>query len=174
MKSLTNKSIAARYQEALEDEKLLEVSDEIAVLEARAAQLLEQIDEETITGKTWKSVQKKYFQMRDAVRNNDQKTFTNKLNELGALIRRGSTETEKWESTIEVLDRKRIFQESQRKREIEMSQMMTAEEAFALVDTVMISIRKHVQDQRAFRMINNDLVQYLSEHKGYKQITGSS
>jgi len=112
----------ARYEEALADEGLVELRDEIAILDLRLTVLV-------------------------------QKIGTSKSREV-------------FEELVDLFEQRRKLAESERKRLVEMQQLMTLEQGNALLAAVLDSCRRHVTDRKALGAIGADLARLVANTVG--------
>ena len=105
--------LAARYQEALADQEILSLHEDIALLDLRIWELLG-------SGK----------KTPNAV---------------------------EWFAVEQALDLRRRLVDSERKRLVDMQQLMTTEQAMTLLAAVVDTVRKHVHDRHALAAISQDI-----------------
>lgn len=155
------KRLAEKYHSALADEELLALNDEIALMEARIADLISRV-ESGETGALWRQTRSAYEELAAAGRANNQALFAQKLQELGRLITRGQQDYKAWEEIATSVEHKRRIVESEHKRRVNLQQMMTAEQAMALIAYIISTIRKHVTDTKALAAISADIAEHVS------------
>lgn len=148
--------LAERYQQAASDSELLSLREDVVLLDARLSELIERAG----TGESaqaWVRVQKamKGLQKVEAGGNPDKKREARF--ELEDAIERGGADIEVWAEIGDHLERRRKLTESERKRLIDMEQMVRADQAMALVAAVVASVRKHVEEPRVLANISADI-----------------
>lgn len=153
--------LSKRYEEAKEDEKLLELRDEIAILESRIGDLLSRTDSGE-SGATWRAAQKTFSELRVAAQTGDQAKFAELLNDLGRIIGRGVSDYAAWDEVVRTIERRRKLAESERKRLIETNQMISSEQAMGMLGFVVSVIKKHVTDDQTLAAISADIHTYLA------------
>ena len=116
-KSLPHR-LAARYEEAMADETLLEQRSEIALLDVRIDEVVRTVD----------------AKRAPAV----------------------------WDDLCRLLDQRRKLVESERRRMVEMHQMLTTEEAMTLLAAVVDSLRRHVVDRKVLAAVSADLTRLVA------------
>lgn len=145
-----------RYLLALDDEELLAQRDEIAVLESRLTELMGGLDRGE-SGRMWDRLSDVREDMEAARIRNDTAALARALTELSVLISQGASERERWSEVYEVLDRRRVLVESERRRLVDMQQMITAQQAILLmrsVESAMVeAVRQHVPDVKQQRAV---------------------
>ena len=148
--------LAGKYEEAARDPELLALRDEIALIDARIGELLERID----TGESetaWFKLSRKYADMMEAKSKDDVIGFGASLREIGDIIKAGDHDYYIWHEIEAALEQRRKLTESERKRLVDMQQMITSERAVLLIARIADIIRTHVQDQRTRAIISTEL-----------------
>lgn len=112
----------ARYEEALADDRLVELRDEIAILDLRLTVLV-------------------------------RKVGTAKSGEV-------------WKELVDLFEQRRKLAESERKRMVEMQQMMTLQQGQAFLAAVVDSIRRNVSDRKALGAISADIARLAANTVG--------
>lgn len=150
--------IAARLEERLDDPDLLDLSDEIRLIDARIGELLASIDTGE-TGRIWKALRAEYRALQQANRQKppDLAAAAVHLTTMGGLIERGDSDQESWRALMSAVDNRRRLVESERKRLVELNQVITTEQAFTLVARVLGAVKQHVTDPIAYRAIAAEL-----------------
>ena len=145
-----------RYRVALADEVLLEQRDEVAVLEARLVDVLGRV-ESGESGAVWIRLGKQLAAYRAARRSGESGTAAAALAELEDLVDRGLADYAAWSEIRSLIEQRRRLVESERKRLVELQQMITTEQAMTLLAAVADTVRTHVTDRDALAAISADL-----------------
>lgn len=153
--------LADRYQEARDDPELLALREEIALLDAHLADLLGRVDRGE-SGALWLQLRQTYQDLNDARLRGDGEAIASFLSELGTLILRGASNEASWAEIRSTLDQRRRLVESERKRYVEMQQMITAERAMILIGAIVDVIRSHVTDRTKLAAISADIRSLVS------------
>lgn len=143
-----------RYLEALHDEELLSLRDDLAMLEARIAELFGQLSEGENVGK-WSDLQDTLEQLTKANRTGNKAGVASALYKLSRLIREGAAEQATWDEIYNCWEQKRRLTASEQDRLVAMRQMLTAEQAQMFVRWVMLSVREEVDDHRVVQRIQD-------------------
>jgi hypothetical protein len=77
--------------------------------------------------------------------------------QLGGALKRGQAGYHAWREVGEMLDLRRKLVESERKRLVQLSQMVTAEQAMVLLMAVTRLVKEHVDDQKALIAISDGI-----------------
>jgi hypothetical protein len=147
--------LQARYAEAEGDGELLELRGEIALIDARLADLLHRVDTGE-SGALWAKVRALARDYAKAHRR-DAEDADEKLNDLLDAIRGGTDDAMAWAEVQGTVEQRRKLVESERKRLVELQQTITVEQALLLIANISDIIRRHVDNPRILAGISADL-----------------
>ena len=147
--------LAGRYQEAKTDPDLLAMRDEIALLDARLGDVLGNMDTGE-SGSVWQRLQAINADLKAAILTNNGTKATQHARALSAMIDEGATDLESWGDVYGLLEQRRRLVESERKRLVEMHQMITTEKAMTLLGVILDTIQTHVTDRAILAAISAD------------------
>ncbi len=150
------KRLLEQYERAANDGDLLVMRDDIAIIDTRLAELLSKLDSGE-TGAAWAKAMENYAALQDAIAAGDAAGLKSSLDAMGGALRRGQAGYHAWREVGEMLDLRRKLVESERKRLVQLSQMVTAEQAMVLVMAVTKLVKEHVDDQRALIAISDGI-----------------
>lgn len=148
--------LAARYQEALSDPALLELREEVSLLDARLSDLLQRV-ETGESGEVWKLLRAMFAEFNRARAAGKVPEMQAALHDIEGLIVRGLADYAAWQEVGGVLEQRRKLVESERKRLVEMQQMITSEQAMVMLAAVVDTVRRHVTDRTALAAISADI-----------------
>jgi hypothetical protein len=146
------------FELARKDPELLGLEQEIALLDTRTAELLKRIGTGE-SGATWHDVKASFSTLKLAITEGDTVSMRFAL-ELEHLILTGSSEERVWLDVRATLEHRRRLVESERKRRVEMQQMLSSSQAALLVRTLVESVRTHVTDVDVLGAITADLSRF--------------
>lgn len=153
--------LSERYHEAVADPELLAQREEIALLDGRLADLLTHVD--SGEAKTlWEQARKATDKMLRAFESNDLGSMHVGILELDRLIGSGLADHEAWYEIHAVIDQRRKLAESERKRLIEMQQMVKADQAMALAGALLASVKANVTDRATLAAIQLEFNRLLA------------
>lgn len=135
-----------RYAEALADEDLLNLKYEIGLVDTRIAELLEQ-DEAGGSADLWLSLQQQHRVMDAASRREDVEKWTEAFKAIGEIIDTGVRANMHWQQITDLLEQRRKLVDTERRRLVDMQQMITSEQAMVLVSALISIIREEVTDR---------------------------
>jgi hypothetical protein len=151
-----------RYDAALNDPALLEQRREIALIDARLGDLLARVDTGE-SGALWSALMERREELIDAKRGGDTIKQVLALNAILDLISQGHADYRAWRELGAALDQRRKLVESERKRLVEMQQVMTSEQAMLLMDALLMAVKANVQDRGALNAIQTEFIR-LTTH----------
>jgi hypothetical protein len=131
------------YQTALSDPKLLDLKPEIALVHARAQDLMNRVDSGE-SGNLWRLLRKAYA---DLVKAKDGEEQLAAVAEIGKLITRGAADYAAWAETMREIDRKQRLVESTRKRAMELHQMVTLDQLKPWLFDTIDFVRRYITDR---------------------------
>lgn len=143
----------AEYEGAQRDSELLNLREDIALLDARLSDLLKRVDSGE-SGKVWRELRAAWKAVKRAPSEAD---ATYAIADLGSLIEHGCMDTQAWGEIRELVEQRRKLVESERKRLIEMQQMMTAGQAQLLIARLYDVVSQHVRDRSTLAAIGAEL-----------------
>lgn len=153
--------LAARYHEAEADPDLLNLRGEISLTDTRLADVLARVDTGE-SGRLWRTLRETHTALIRARVDRDDAAVQVHMRALGDLIGKGFADTVAWSEIAGLIDQRRRLVESERKRLIDMQQMLTVERAMALLGAVVEVVRRHVTDPKALRAVAEDLTRLIA------------
>jgi hypothetical protein len=145
-----------RYKEMVEDDKILESLEEVAVCKSRAQDLLERA-EEGESGARWKDLKKKFNALKRAQVKKDWPEVNALISDIDQLIEQSTEDYKAWDEAGNWISKAIRIKESERKRLLEEQKMVTVDEVMMLISAVTDSVRKHVEDRKVLGAIQGDL-----------------
>lgn len=152
--------LAARYQESLDDQNLLELREEIALTDARIEDLLTRVDTGE-AGRKWQQMRSLLDQMQAA----DSAKRQHYLGEIFAIIR-GRDDYAAWDEVHKLIAQRQRLSESERKRILDAQQYLTTQQAMALIGAILAVIRENVDDTGTLRAISRGIDALIAADNG--------
>jgi hypothetical protein len=137
-------NLRTRYEESLDDPQLLELRSEVALLDARLGELLEKAD----TGenrKLWSRVSTLWAQYRRALEAGEAAEQDRLTGLLTATITDGQGEAQAWLEIQKSLELRRKLADTEQRRMQTAQQMVTVEQAIALVAATIAALKEVVE-----------------------------
>ena len=147
--------LADQYLASRNDPELLALRDEVAIVDSRLNDLLDRVDSGE-SGALWKQARK----MMSDYRTTGEESF---LYALEATINSALDDYAAWQEIQLLLEQRRKLVETERKRLVDMQQMITAERAMLLISAITDVIRRNVNDRGTLARINSELGTLLNQ-----------
>jgi hypothetical protein len=155
------KAMLSRYELALADVRLLELRDEIALIDSRIQEAVSALSTNE-SGAAWVKLAECSLEMTKAQQSGDMVRLAVVLTDVQHVISMGAGDYQQWKEIREfIADRQRLV-ESERKRLVDLQQMMTQERVLALIGMVISSVKRNVVDANSLRAISEDIGRALS------------
>ncbi len=143
--------IAGQYIEAQQDPDLLSTRNDIALCDARLADLIRRVDDGGGSA-IWEALRKTDESMKEALQADDKAGFQKCLRSMHLTIKRGAADYAVWADIMDTIERRRKLSETEHKRLVAMQQMITGEQALVMVGIITGMIKagaeKHINDTR--------------------------
>ena len=152
--------LAERYAEALRDAALLELREEIALLDARLADVLGRVDSGE-SGAAWATLDTLMRAYRRAQAEGHTEAEV-AAGELERVTGGGMQDHAAWSEVRSLIDQRRRLVESERKRLVEAQQMLSVGEVMLFVTALADAARRHVGDPRVLAAMGEDIERTLS------------
>lgn len=148
--------LVENYEAAKNDPNLLSVRDDMALLEARIRDLLKRVDSGE-SGRLWRQLRETYQAFRRATNAGEDDEAKRLLSEIGQLINAGYQDAQAWTEIENTIERKRKLGADERKRLVEMEQMIQTDRMLLVAGALVDAVRKHVSDRDILNAISTDL-----------------
>lgn len=154
------KRLKDRYEESLTDQRLMALREEIALTDARQAELVQKLD----TGEgpsAWETAREAVQACREALEERDPTAMYDALETLADTVETGLNNEEVWEQIRTNADHRRKLVKTEQKRLESMGQMIQAERAYTLVDRIVALLEDATGflDEEDQRRLVSDFVQ---------------
>ena len=154
--------LAEKYGAAVTDPEILALNNEIALVDARAMELLDGLNSGEATATLWNKLQKAAAELDAAQRAGDAVKLAMALNDMLELIRRGAAESARWLEIYNLFERRRRLVDSERKRRMDMQTSVNAEQIMLLVRSIADLVNQHVTDRDARSAISTGLANLIA------------
>lgn len=144
-----------RYEAAANDPDILELLPEIALLDTRIGQLLEQLEQDDPIGRL-NQAQEAFLSLREAMAAGNTQRVLSSLESMDGILNQKQEPDRTWSSVIRLIDQRRRLVESQVRKEAQADLNLSAE-AMILLAAVESAIYLHIQDRRIIQRIITEL-----------------
>lgn len=151
-----------KYQQSLDDPELLNMRSEIALVDARLSDLLKRADTGE-AGTLWEKARKANLEIQKAVHDENYGRMLVMALELDRLIGDGLADHEMWYEIQSLIDQRRKVVEAEQKRLVAMQQMVTAEQAMALVAGLLSAVKQHVSDRTVLTAVQAEFIRLINQ-----------
>lgn len=152
--------LAARMESAEKDPELLALRAEIALYEARCAELMRRLDTGE-SGSAWGALLDAVTAFEAASRDKDAAAMQSALTAIVATVRRGYADEHAWSDLEQAIERKSILAMRESRRIVEMRAFVTLEQANMIFAALAAAIRLHVRDPVAMSAISREFAKLL-------------
>jgi hypothetical protein len=153
--------LLAAYEASLDDGRLLQMREEIALLDSRIVDLLARVDSGE-SGRLWARLAEVQREFSIARHQGKVDLMQEKLAELEALIVAGRRDAEGWREVQVALDLRRKLVESERRRITEQQQAVTAEQLAGFMSTLLELLTSEIEDRGTLARISRRLYQMVT------------
>jgi hypothetical protein len=156
--------LAAHYEAAAHDPRLLELRDEIATVDARIIDLLQRVDRGE-SGALWREAQAAMTKFRQEQAKNHVEGMRLALMEAERLILEGAGDYAGWGEIQDLIEQRRKLCDSENRRLVQAHEMITSAQAMVLLSQVVAAIQRHVTDKTILAAIAHEF-QGLGHYEG--------
>lgn len=143
------------YQASINDPDRLALDQQLGLLDARLLDVLQRIDSGE-SGQLWRLLKGAARDYEAARRANDPVRVVEQLALMLELINRGHTDQAAWAEARQLIQERRKIAESERKRQVQMHQVVSSEAAMALLAQLVVAVQTHVHDDDALAAISSE------------------
>lgn len=154
--------LAARYAESSNDDELLGLRDEIALTDALIEDTIAKLD----TGGSkahFVALGQKWTEYQRLKRSHKDLEADAALFEVGDLITEGLRDFTVLDDLARLIEQRRKLTESERKRLVDMQNMITAEEAILFVSALQEAVRRNVSDRNTLGAIGREFARLVGQ-----------
>jgi hypothetical protein len=148
------------FEASLADPNLLGLRADISLIDARLAELLKRVDTGE-SGSAWSAAGQAFADFEDATADKDMIAARKSLQAIGEVIRRGLADEAAWSDIRQTIEQRRRLVESERKRLVEMQQIVTGEEMMTLITVFLRTLKERVHDIDVLAAIQADIERYF-------------
>jgi hypothetical protein len=141
-----------RYNEAIADPELLAQRHEVALIDARLGDLLKRADEAD-PSKALEQARLYNIEIQKAVHDENYGRMLVMALQLDGVLNDAQDDHHVWDEVQSLIEQRRKVVESERKRLVEMQQMVSTEKALTLVTALLAAVKENVPDRQALTAI---------------------
>ena len=153
--------MVAQYEAAMEDQKLMELREEVALLDAYIQDRLQRVDHGDSKA-LWATLDQTYLDIYDSIFTNpDSQKLTASMTTMRRLIQRGIADHVAWAEILDGVEQRRRLVESERKHMVQMEQLVSVEQMMIVAAQLLESVRKNVSNRSEIGAITADFTRIL-------------
>ena len=137
-----------KFEESLADPKLMQTRKDIALVDARIKELLEQLTTGE-TGDAWTRLRHVAGDFRKSLDKGDKEKSNELLRQMFSIIIRGQQDSNHWQELSGQIDRRTRLVEAEFTRAVKMEAVMTEEQVMGVMSRLSSVVFKHVRDEDA-------------------------
>lgn len=158
---------------SMQDENLLEMREEVALVDSRLQDLLTRV-ESGESEALWRAIQERWNDFNDAYFSGDDDALMRARTDLERVITRGIGDFGVWNDILRLVNTRAKLVSQERKRLIQLNQTITTEKAMVLVHALVEAVKAHVSDQPTLAAIAKDFNGILGGGGGNALVGGQS
>lgn len=147
------------YEQSESDGELLSIRADIALMDSMIAANLPKLETRE-SGKAWVAIKKSIMELKKHFANVDMGKCEVTIDEMLEIVNAQTLHYATEQEIRESLDQRRKLSESERKRLVDMQQMVTAEESMLLATALLDSVRRNVTDRGILNAIQSDFIRF--------------
>lgn len=145
-------TVAEKYQQAVSDPELLNISKDVALIEVRLGQLLQRVD----FAEDKQRIEDIFRQAKEVQIQLETENYAAAVTanaKLKDLIEKNQDDHAVWGDIFELLELRRRLVESEGNRLVRMNQMISAEDAMKLAIKLLEAVKRNVKDPNVYAAI---------------------
>jgi hypothetical protein len=146
----------AAYRAAGLDPELMSLRQDLALLDARIIDVLKRVDTGE-AGSIWIALQAAWVRLAQAQERADVVTYKIAFDDVGRLVNKGFGDTAAWREIGELIDQRRKLVASEQRRLTLAHEVLSRDQAMALMGQVVDILRRHVPDRDVLSAIALDM-----------------
>ncbi|MFM7527339.1 MAG: hypothetical protein ACKO63_02395 [Nodosilinea sp.] len=150
-----------RYEQAANDPELLSCRQELALLDARIADVIQRVDTGE-AGELWLKAKTSFKAFREAIAANDSDASSRAFKQLDASLSHGYSDWVAWRELINLIGNREKLAASERKRILETKQFVTMEQHAVLTASVFEAVKQEVSDPTVLAAIGRNLARLMN------------
>jgi hypothetical protein len=162
--------LSKKYLQSVNDPEIIALNDDIALVETRIKQLIDNIDKDAPPA-VWADAQDTFNQFMMFRRLNDPDKAREMLDRLEDIINNAGSEREAWDEVFTRLEQRMKLAQAEMKRRIEMQNLLNAEQAMDMVSRLLAAVNEGSEAVIDDEKLRKEL--YLAIGQRFARITGS-
>lgn len=162
-KALPTRMVQA-YEASLNDPDRLALDELIAVVSARLRDLIGRVDTGE-AGEHWQAAKNALIEWRKGTATKDETAVRRAVMDLERAIDAGLGDAAAWREVYASIDQYRKLADAERKRQMDMRALISADEALAFGGTIIEVVRRHVRNRDELAAIHRELAGIFAKQR---------
>jgi len=158
--------LVERYEEALNDVELMRLNDEIALVDTKLQDVLEQRPAEGEGPGAWQQVRDAHQRLEHAIARDDANATQAGVVRLSEGIASGRDECAAWGMILELIEQRRKLVDTERRRLLDEDQVISVERLMILVAAIVDIIKRNVASREERAAVSNEIRCLVSSSDG--------
>lgn len=150
-----------RYRESLNDPDSMTFAEDVAILDARLAELLSRVDTAE-SRRAWKDLENLFDLLQHAYRKGDKASQATYLDKIQRVIGSKRIDNSAWDEIHDLMAGKRKAVQAENQRLLDEKRLISLDQAMLLVQGVIEAVRLHISDRRTLSAIQASLDKLLN------------
>lgn len=165
--------LLADYQATLADPERLTLTAELAIVDARLADVLRRVDAGE-SGRLWRLLRQSWRDFEAARDAGDGAAAAQALSAHGQLLARGHGDWAAWQDALLLIGQRKSLAESERKRAVEAQQVIGVEVAMGLLAQLVDAVTRHVREDAVLRAIVDEYARLVGRPSPAALVAGGA
>jgi len=149
-------NIQQLYDEALSNPDLLEMSDHIALLEARISEILGILAEEEVVPR-WSTLTELFAELEPHLLSGDAERRDSAIGRIHELMDAGKKFDRSWDNVQDSMEQLRKMADTEIKRRKELNLMVPIERVMVLMSAVATAVKRHAKDPAVIQAVYSEI-----------------
>jgi hypothetical protein len=154
--------LVERYEEALNDVELMRLDDEIALVDTKLQDVLEQLPAEGEGPGAWQQLRDAHQRLEQAIARDDANATHAGLVMLSEAIASGGDESSAWRMILVLIEQRRKLVDTERRRLLDEDQVISVERLMILVAAIVDIIKRNVASREERAAVSNEVRRLVS------------
>ena len=138
--------LTERFETLVADPEILDLSRDLALLDARAEELIARL-ESGESSQAWQAARDALTRLDAALREDDERELELSMRQLVGILSAAAGREATWRDIRELLQERRLLAETERRRLVDLHQMVTVEELMLFASALVGIVNRYVDDQ---------------------------
>lgn len=159
--AIEDQNLSEMYVDSLSDPEILDLTDEMALIDARNKQLIKRATSGDVSPITWNEMINLFDELDTAFKNLDSEQVKITMRKWRKSVNKRREERDAWDEIFDRMESRRKLAEADRRRRESLSLLLTAEKAMELVTGLLDDIHDAISGFATREQITNDIAKQI-------------